>query len=258
MPRLWRSISQIWGTFDSYSQSRCRSDPKYCWLCECAEKRRILILHKTTGSYTELSLHIGQHRTPLDTGFAWLVYKETSSNQLTPNHTILRASFYLGRSLRQKPIYDSLRREYYWPNTAADVYSTVKSGTDYLKMGTKLRHQCKLDLFPPSGPLEFVFIDILILIPRTSSGKQFVDIIAVRYIKLTRARPTTKITSTQDANIFFNQWLIFYSIPDIILSHIGQQFVGRVLKLTCICLGVKRLTTAKYHSKTSEEVDGNY
>lgn len=124
-------------------------------------------------------------------------------------------------------MYDSLRREYYWCIMAADVYITVQSCTDCPRLEMKFRLLRRLDLFPPNGSLEFVAIDILGPLPRTSSSNKFVFIITYMYSKVKRAVPTTNITSTQAANIFLNHWAIPYSIHDTILSNSAQQFVSK-------------------------------
>lgn len=82
-------------------------------------------------------------------------------------------------------MYNSLRREYYRPNMEADIYNTVRSCTACPRMGTKSRHEPKRKLFPPSGPSEFVGIDLLGPLPRTRFGNQFVFIITERYSNLT-------------------------------------------------------------------------
>lgn len=67
-------------------------------------------------------------------------------------------------------MYDSLFREYYRPNMAADVRNMVPSCSYCHRVGTKFRHQCKLELFPWCRPLEFVAIDILGPLLRTRTG----------------------------------------------------------------------------------------
>lgn len=103
---------------------------------------------------------------------------------------------------------------------AADDYNTLKSCTDYPKMGTKLSHLHKLELTPFNGSLSFVVINLLGPLPQTRSTNQFLVTITDRYSELTRAISTTTITSTQEANIFFSHWAILYGITDTIFSAI--------------------------------------
>lgn len=113
----------------------------------------------------------------------------------------------------------------------ADVYGTVKSCTDRPTIGANLRHWRKPELFPPSIPIEFVAIDTLGPLARTRYSSQFVVDTTDKYSKLTREILTTRITSTQVSNIFFNSWVILYSILDTVLSDNGEQFVSKMFHI---------------------------
>lgn len=105
-------------------------------------------------------------------------------------------------------MYYFLRRDFYWPNLIVDVYNTVLFCLHSPWMGTLFRHEHKFELFRATSALKFVLIYILGEIQRTASDNHLMVIISERYSKLTRAIPTTKITSTQVANIFFTNWII--------------------------------------------------
>lgn len=54
------------------------------------------------------------------------------------------------------------------------------------------KHLENLKLFLSSGALEFVSMDVLVLLPRTTSGRHWVFIITDLYLNFTRAIPTAK------------------------------------------------------------------
>ncbi len=59
-------------------------------------------------------------------------------------------------------MYSTLRREFYWPSMAADCYAFVRSWATCARDRIKLRRNTKeLKLFPATGPLEEVSIDLL-------------------------------------------------------------------------------------------------
>lgn len=124
------------------------------------------------------------------------------------------------------------------------AYSTVFSCFDCPKIGTELRHQRKLELFLPNGPLEFVAIDILGSIPRTRSGNKFVVVITGKYFKLTQVIPTTNITSSEVAN-FFQQLGCSVEHPECNLR--GQR---TVICVQIIHVYVYILRSEKAHSHT--------
>eukprot|EP00171_Calliarthron_tuberculosum_P006049 IDg6049t1 len=59
-------------------------------------------------------------------------------------------------------MYQTIRKHYYWPSLAASCYETVRSCTAYAKERIRLQaNATPLKLFPPSGPLEDIAIDLL-------------------------------------------------------------------------------------------------
>lgn len=102
-----------------------------------------------------------------------------------------------------------LRRDFYRPNIADDVYNMARSYLDRWRVGSKLRHHRELELFTCSGSLELVALDFRGPIARIKNRKQFVLLVTDRYSLLTQTLPITKITLTQIANIFFNKKIIF-------------------------------------------------
>lgn len=108
-----------------------------------------------------------------------------------------------------------------------DVYTVVNNSTEFRRLRNKSNQQKDLELFPTAGPLDFVAIDNLRLLPETKAVNQFVVIVKDRYMTQTRVIQATKIMSTQVASIFFKDWTIPHGIPDTVLSNNGQQFVNK-------------------------------
>lgn len=138
---------------------------------------------------------------------------------------------------------------------AQDVYHTVSGCHSCAKNGTLLKNKLHLQLFPATGPLEFVALDLLGPLPRTNKGNQYVDVITGRYSKLTRAIPTGHVTSTNVAYIVFNDWVIPYGIPTYILTDNGTQLTSKSFATLCTHLGTKQLTTTAYHPQTNGQVE---
>lgn len=108
---------------------------------------------------------------------------------------------------------------------------------------------------PALGLLEFIAIEVLRPLPRTTSGNQYAIVITDRYSKVTRAIPTSKTASTHAANIFFEHWVIPYGIPKYLLTDNGPQFTSKFFAMICSLLGVKHLTTTAYHPQTKGQVE---
>jgi Integrase zinc binding domain len=76
----------------------------------------------------------------------------------------------------------SISRRFFWPRMAADVTETVRSCTTCAKNRIKERTRTSvLKLFPASVPLEYVAIDILGPLPRTSHGNMFLLVMTDRF-----------------------------------------------------------------------------
>lgn len=104
----------------------------------------------------------------------------------------------------QRKLYDSMRRELYWPHTTKDFYTTVChcSACAQNRMDPKPRK--KLQLFLANGRLKFIVIDIFGALPLTAGGSQYVIVMISRYLRLLRALPAGKMSSAHVSNVFFN------------------------------------------------------
>ena len=89
-------------------------------------------------------------------------------------------------------MYFTLRRERerYWPQMANDAFAVVGNCASCAQVrGTRYKIQKFLQLFPASSPLEFIAMDILGDLTRTSRHNRFVLVITDRFSKLTVAIP---------------------------------------------------------------------
>lgn len=87
---------------------------------------------------------------------------------------------------------------------ANDVYRSVKNCLEcVLRM---LYQKCgrQLQLFTASSPLEFVVMDILGLLPKTSNCNKFVLVMTDRDSMLTRAEQKSKMTVAPIASMFMD------------------------------------------------------
>lgn len=53
-------------------------------------------------------------------------------------------------------MYETLQKDYYWPNMNSNVYKTVKNCHSCANSDCKLKHKPKLELFSATVPVEFV------------------------------------------------------------------------------------------------------
>lgn len=151
--------------------------------------------------------------------------------------------------------YNSLRRESHWSHTVRNLWTVVNNCTEHPRVSTEFIHQRKLELIPAAGHLEFVAVDILGQLLRTKADDYFVTIMTDRYTKLTWAWTTTKISSTQVINTFFNDSIAHYEIPDKVLSKNVQQFVSKFFTPLCSYLETIELKTKFFNPQINGQVE---
>ena len=86
----------------------------------------------------------------------------------------------------QTRMYQHVRRTYYWPHMAADIYATVRNCSTCVNNRLKLRKRTNpLKLFPATKPLTSLCTDILGTLQRTKNGYRLSLVITDRFTKLT-------------------------------------------------------------------------
>lgn len=152
--------------------------------------------------------------------------------------------------------YYTMRRTFYWPSMISDIQKMCKDCHTCAKERTRLRsHQSPMKLFPATEPLEFVAIDILGPLPRSTKGHQYILVITDRFTKLTRVTPLHSITAIAVAKAFIDDWVFSYGAPARLLSDNGSQFTAKLFQSACAQLGIKNVFTTAYHPQTNGQTE---
>ena len=153
-------------------------------------------------------------------------------------------------------MYQTLRRTFYWPSMALDVFNTVRQCSPCAKERLSLRKHSKfLKLFPAQRPLEFVAIDILGPLPRTKNGNKYLAVITDRYSKFVQTVPLRNVTAWTLAKAFCDHWAFVFGPPKYLLSDNGGQFISKFFQSVCNILGTRNLFTTAYHPQTNGQVE---
>ena len=125
-----------------------------------------------------------------------------------------------------------------------------------MRKGIKLRkHNSKLKTFPPSGPLEYIAIDILCELPRTPRGDRSLLVMTDGYSKLTRTVPLKMITAETVAQAFISHWVFVYRALMKLISDNGGKFTSRFILALCRILSIKSVFTTAYQPQTIGQVE---
>jgi len=156
----------------------------------------------------------------------------------------------------QTRMYYAVRRTYYWPQMAADIYATVRNCTTCARNRVKLRKRTNpLKLFPASEPLKDLCIDILGPLTKTKSGNRFLVVTTDRFTKLTQVAALKRIDAYHVARAFTESWVFKYGPPKTLISDNGKQFASKFFQNVCSLLGVTNIFTSTYHPQTNGQVE---
>ena len=156
----------------------------------------------------------------------------------------------------QTRMYYNVRRTYYWPHMAADIFATVRNCTTCAKKRLKLRKRTNpLKLFPARKPLASLCIDILGSLTKSKRGYVFLLVITDRFTKLTRVVPLRKITAYNVAVAFVEHWVFSFGPLECVISDNGKQFAAKFFQAVCELLGISNVFTSTYHLQKNGQVE---
>ena len=171
---------------------------------------------------------------------------------------VLKLAHYskLARHPGQTRMYNYVKKTYYWPHMAADIYATVRSCSTCAKNRLKLRRALNpLKLFPATKPLTNLCIDILRPLTKSKRGCRFLLVITDRFTKLTQVVPLRSITAYTVAVAFTEHWVFKYGAPESVISDNGKQFAAIFFQSVCSILAISNIFTSTYRPETNSQVE---
>jgi transposase InsO family protein len=168
-------------------------------------------------------------------------------------HHFARAAGHPGSS----KMMENIGLRWYWPTLKMDCVSMVRRCPSCaalrLKRGPRRTHP--LTIFPPDRPLEFVAMDVLVPLPKTNRGKQYLLCICDRFPKMSVAVAMPDQTVSNMAQVFIDRWVAVFGIPITVLTDNGPCFASKFFKVLSNILGVKHVFTPDYRPSTNGQVE---
>ena len=121
-----------------------------------------------------------------------------------------------------------VRQRFYWPRMQRDVANWINSCERCVK-SKKTAEKTELVNIRTSTPLEFVCMDYLTL-EFSKGGIQNILVITDHFTKFSIAVPTKSQTARVTAEAIFNNFVLFYGIPEKLHSDQGQNFCSNIIK----------------------------
>lgn len=122
------------------------------------------------------------------------------------------------------------RQNFHWPHMTSNVYTVVCTCCSWGQNGSQVTQMRKLTLFSAPEALRFVRIDILELLPRTTTENQLIFIITYPFSNVTQAILTSKVNSTQMPTKFLNNLIIQYWVLLYVLNNDRPQIGSKLLQ----------------------------
>ncbi len=146
--------------------------------------------------------------------------------------------------------YALLKDRFFWPS----MYKYVKTFVDVCRTCQQVKSDTrppKAPLLPmviPSGPMEFISIDIAYM-PLDNDGFNYILLIGDIFSKYINAVALRDQTSKSIVKAFEDNWLHIYGKPFYLLSDQGSNVDGDTVHEFCNELGIEKRRSSAYHSQ---------
>lgn len=149
-------------------------------------------------------------------------------------------------------MHKALRRKFCLPGLAFSCYHTIKAGAPCAKERVVVQaSSTPLKLFPPSGPLEDVSIELLTKLIPSGRGHTNILVINDHFTKIARAIPLKGTNAFQIAQAFVKHWAFVYGIPRTMLTDNGPHYIAKYL------LQIHRVICVNHHFTTTNHQTAN-
>lgn len=143
---------------------------------------------------------------------------------------------------------DLVRQRFFWPKMAADVERTIKTCGRCVRRKALAEKAAPLVNIRTSRPLELLCMDFLSLEPDSSNTKDIL-VLTDHFTKFSVAIPTPNQKAKTVAKCLWNDFMVYYGIPERLHSDQGPDFESKLIKELCEVAGIKKTRTTPYHPR---------
>lgn len=143
---------------------------------------------------------------------------------------------------------DLARTRFYWPKMPADVERKVKTCGRCIRRKALPERAAPLVSIQTSRPLELICMDFLSLEPDTSNTKDIL-VLTDHFTKFAIAIPTANQKARTVAKCLWDNFIVYYGIPERLHSDQGPDFESKLIKELCEVAGIKKCRTTPYHPR---------
>ena len=139
-----------------------------------------------------------------------------------------------------------LRDRFFWPGMSKDVENWIGGCERCLRRKSSTNARAPLVSIKTTQPLELVCMDFLKL-DRCKGGFENVLVITDHFTRYAKAIPTKNMTAKTTAEVFYNNFITHYGLPQRIHSDQGANFESNLRRELCQLLNIKKSRTTPYH-----------
>ncbi|KAK7909418.1 hypothetical protein WMY93_014102 [Mugilogobius chulae] len=143
---------------------------------------------------------------------------------------------------------DLARTRFYWPKMAADVEHKIKTCGRCIRRKALPEKAAPLVSIQTSRPLELICMDFLSLEPDTSNIKDIL-VLTDHFTKFSLAFPTPNQKARTVAKCLWDNFIVYYGIPERLHTDQGPDFESKLIKELCEVSGIKKCRTTPYHPR---------
>ena len=118
-----------------------------------------------------------------------------------------------------------------------------------------LRHEPIHPIPVPSYPFERVHADLCGPLPQTENGNKYIFCVVDAFTKWLIAIPLHEQTALTVTNAFIDQFITKYSVPTIVVTDNGRQFISQIFNDLRKIFSFEHRTTTTYRPQTNGMVE---
>lgn len=141
---------------------------------------------------------------------------------------------------------DLARTCFYWPKMAANVEHKIRTCGRCVRRKALPEKAAPLVNIQTSRPLQLICMDFLSLEPNTSNTKD-VLVLTDHFTKFALGFPTPNQKARTVAKCLWENFIIYYGIPERLHTDQGPDFESKLIKELCEVAGIKKCRTTSYH-----------
>lgn len=143
---------------------------------------------------------------------------------------------------------DLVQTRFFWPQMGVDVETKIKTCDRCVQRKAPPERAAPLVNIETTRPLELHCMDFLSLEPHTSNTKDIL-VLTDQFTKFAVAIPTLNQKAKTVAKCLWEQFIVYYGIPERFRTDQGPGFESRLIKELCELTGTEKTHTAPYHPR---------